>query len=138
MKSMNAYLIFEGNCRQAMEFYKKCFGGELHTVPFSQMPGGISGFPQAKDWLMHARLASGPVVLMASDTRPDIPLKRGNNFHISINCADVQEAEKLFSALGEKGKIKMAMQETFFAVRFGMLTDQFGTHWMINVDKPQK
>ena len=136
MKSMNAYMIFEGHCRQAMEFYKKCLGGELHMVPYSQMPGGFSEFPKAKDWLMHARLTSGSVVLMASDTRPDMPVQRGNNFHISVTCESIQEAENLFNALSEKGKIKMPIQETFFALRFGMLTDQFGTHWMVNLDKP--
>ena len=137
MKNTNTYLIFDGNCRQAMEFYKRCLGGELHMVTYSEMPGGGSDFPQeCKDWIMHARLITGPAVLMASDTRPGIRISQGNNFFISINCENVKEAEKLFKALGEKGETTMPLQETFFALRFGMLTDQFGIKWMFNLDKP--
>jgi PhnB protein len=138
MKSITPYLIFEGKCRKAMEFYKKCFGGTLHIVPYSQMPGGCSDYPQCKDWVMHARLTGGKVVLMAPDTRPDAPVARGGNFSLSIDCESVQEAEKLFEALGEKGKVRMYLQKTFFAQRFAMLTDQFEVQWMINLDKPGK
>ncbi len=137
MRSMNTYLIFQGNCRQAMEFYKKCIGGELHLVPYADMPGGCSNFPkEARDWIMHARLSNGDVVLMASDTQPHIPIQQGNNFFISIQCDNVQESEKLFKAFGQKGTIEMPLQETFWALRFGMLTDQFGMKWMFNLDKP--
>ena len=144
MKNLNAYLIFNGNCRQAMEFYKQCLGGELHMAPYSEMPGqpageagGCSDFPkEAKDWIMHARLTNDSMVLMASDTRPGIPIQQGNNFFISINCGSIKEAEKLFNALGQKGEATMPLQETFFALRFGMLTDQFGIKWMLNLDKP--
>lgn len=120
-----------------MEFYKQCLGGELYVTSYSEMPGGCSDFPkEAKDWIMHARLTNGPMVLMASDTRPGIPIQPGNNFFISIHCESVQEAEKLFKALGEEGEVTMPVQETFFALRFGMLTDQFGIKWMLNLDKP--
>ena len=139
MKHTNTYLIFDGNCRQAMEFYQRCLGGELYLMTYSEMPGSGSDFPkEAKDWIMHARLTTGPAVLMASDTRPGIPIQQGNNFFISINCESVQETEKLFKALGEKGKVEMPVQETFWALRFGMLTDQFGIKWMLNLDKPME
>lgn len=139
MKNMNTYLIFEGQCRSAMEFYKKCLGGELYTMSFGEMPGGSGDIPQnAKDWIMHAHLAGKSFTLMASDTRPDLPVKQGNNFFVSINCEDVNESEKLFKALSEKGIVELPLQETFWAERFAMFTDQFGIKWMINLDKPKK
>jgi PhnB protein len=139
MKGINAYLIFNGNCRKAMEFYKKCLGGVLYLSSYSDMPGGAGAdFPKkAKNWILHARLAIKTLVLMASDTRPDMPITQGNNFFVSIHCESIKEAEKLFKALGQKGRIEMPLQETFWAVRFGMLTDQFGIKWMFNFEKPK-
>jgi PhnB protein len=136
MKSLSSYVIFGGNCRQAIEFYKKCFGGELTLMTYGQAPGACADFPECKDWIIHARITTKSFVLMASDTRPDLPVVRGNNSFISIECENIQEIEKLFKALGEKGEIKMPLQETFFATRFGMLADQFGTQWMLNLEKP--
>ena len=139
MKQLNTYLIFNGNCRQAMEFYRKCVGGELQLMTYADMPGGCAELPkEAKDWIMHAKLSTGRMVLMASDTRPGMPVQQGNNFFISISCDSVQEAEKLFKSLGEKGEVTMPLQETFWALRFAMLTDQFGIKWMLNLDKPGK
>jgi PhnB protein len=134
MKEINAYLIFNGNCREAMTFYQKCLVADLQMIPFSDMPGG--NVPQeAKDRLMHARLTKGPAVLMASDNMPGMPFHQGDSFSVSLNCESVQEIEKLFSTLSEKGKVTMPLQETFWAARFGMFTDQFGINWMLNLDK---
>ena len=135
MKEINAYLIFNGNCREAMTFYQKCLGADLQMMPFSDMPGGKVP-PEAKDRVMHARLTKGPAVLMASDNMPGMPFQQGDNFSVSLNCDSVQEIEKLFSALSEKSKVTMPLQETFWAARFGMFTDQFGINWMLNLDKP--
>ena len=68
MKDLTAYLNFDGNCRQAMKFYERCLGGELHLMPFSEVPGDHP--KEAKDRIMHARLAKGSASLMASDTMP--------------------------------------------------------------------
>ena len=135
MKEINAYLIFNGNCREAMTFYQKCLDADLHMFPFSEMPGDKVP-PEAKDRVMHARLTKGPAVLMASDNMPGMPFHQGDNFSVSLDCESVQEIEKLFSALSEKGKVTMPVQETFWASRFGMFTDQFGINWMLNLDKP--
>ena len=139
MKEINAYLIFDGNCREAMKFYEKCLGAELQLMPFSEGPEkfGFSDFPkEAKDRIMHARLAKGSAVLMASDTMPGMPFQQGNNFSISINCERLEETERFFSALGERGKVTMPLQDAFWGARFGMLTDQFGINWMFNFEKP--
>ena len=134
MKEMNTYLIFNGNCRDAMTFYAKCLGAELQQMTFADMPGDSP--KEAKDRIMHARLTKGSAILMASDNMPGMPFQQGSNFSISVNCDSPQESEKLFTAFGEQGKVTMPLQETFWATRFGMLTDQFGINWMFNVDKP--
>lgn len=134
MKESTTYLIFDGNCREAMKFYEKCLGAELRLVPFSEAPGNCP--KEAMDRIMHARLTTGSTpVLMASDTMPGMPFQKGDNFSISINCESVQEIERLFAALGEGGKVTMPLQETFWAARFAMLTDQFDINWMLNLDK---
>jgi PhnB protein len=136
MKEIVTYLNFDGNCREAMEFYKKCLGAELYLMPFSEAPGD---FPkEAKDRIMHARLTKGSTLLMASDTMPGMPFQQGNNFSVSMQCESLQEIERLFTALGEKGKVTMPLQDTFWGARFGMLRDQFGIHWMFNFEHPKQ
>ena len=137
MKETITYLNFDGNCREAMRFYERCFGGELYIMPFSEAPGD---FPkEAKERIMHATVTKdGSAILMASDTMPGMPFKQGNNFSICINCESPPELERLFSAVGEKGKVTMPLQDTFWGARFGMLTDQFGINWMFNFEKPKQ
>jgi len=135
MKAINTYLIFDGNCRKAMEFYKKCLGGKLSIMDYGDAPGCEKMPAKYKKWVIHARLTIGNEVLMASDTRIDMPVHQGNNFFISIQGKNVAHAQKLFKALSYKGKVEMPPQETFFAKSFCMFTDQFGIKWMINVEK---
>jgi PhnB protein len=136
MKDITTYLTFNGNCREAMKFYAKCLGAELFIMPFSEAPGD---FPkEAKDRIIHARLAKGAIALMASDTMPGMPFQQGNNFSVAVGCESLQDIERLFAAFSEKGKVTMPLQETFWAARFGMLTDQFGINWMFNFDKPKQ
>jgi PhnB protein len=139
MKSFNAYLIFNGNCRQAMEFYAKSLGADLQLMTYGQGPSGGPGceIPEhAKDKIMHAHLQKGTAVLMASDGRPDQPATIGNNLWVSLDCENLQEIEKAFSALSDGASITMPLQGTFWAARFAMLTDKFGTNWMLNLAQP--
>jgi PhnB protein len=135
MKEIITYLNFDGNCREAMQFYERCLGGELQLMPFSEVPGDLP--KEAKDRIIHARLAKGSAVIMASDTMPGTPFQQGNNFSICLNCESLEETESFFRALGEKGKVTMPLQDTFWGARFGMLTDQFGVNWMFNFEKPK-
>ncbi len=133
MRAANTYLFFEGNCRDAMAFYGKCMQAEPNFTPFSAGPPEMAAIARsAPDRILHAELASGPVVLMASDTMPGMPFRQGNNFSISINCETQAEMERLFAALGENGKVTMALHDAFWGGRFGMLTDQFGIGWMLS------
>jgi PhnB protein len=140
MQSINAYLIFNGNCRQAMEFYAKSLNAELEMMTYGQGPGGGPGceIPQEnQDKIMHARLSKGPAVLMASDTTPDRPSAQGNNLWVSINFENAQEIDKVFAALSENANITLPLQQTFWARRFAMLTDKFGINWMLNLEQPK-
>lgn len=139
MKGFNNYLIFNGNCREAMQFYAKCLGAELQMMKFSEGPGACSSLPkEAHDRIMHARLTKGSAVLMASDNMPGMAFHPGDNFFVNVDCESVQEIDRYFAAIGENGTVKMPLQETFWAARFGMLTDRFGVNWMFNLGKPQQ
>jgi PhnB protein len=136
MKEVVTYLNFDGNCREAMEFYQKCLGAELMLMPFSEMPGGVP--PGSEHRVMHARLTKGITLLMASDTLPGRPSQPGNNFAVSIQAESLHEIESLFAALSEKGTVTMPLQDMFWGARFGMLKDQFGIHWMFNFELPKQ
>ncbi|HEX4808933.1 MAG TPA: VOC family protein [Bryobacteraceae bacterium] len=137
MKQTNTYLNFDGNCREAMTFYGKCLQAEPNFTPFSAAPPEMSAVAKtAPDRILHAELASGPVVLMASDTLPGMPFIQGNNFSISMTCDTEQEMERVFASLSENGKVTMPLHDAFWGGRFGMLTDRFGINWMLSFRAP--
>ena len=139
MKEVITYLNFDGNCRQAMEFYKKCLGAELEIMQFSDIPGGgpTGAVKDAGDRIMHARLSKGFTFLMASDTMPGMPHQKGTNFSVSIGCESLEEIKAFFAALSENGSVTMPLQDQFWGAHFGMLKDQFGVHWMLNYEYPK-
>ena len=134
MNQINAYLTFDGNCREAMTFYAEAMGAEIHIMTFGDMPQCPQG---ANDRVMHARIDKGAAVLMASDSMPGTPFTAGNNFSISVNCDDTAEVDRLFSALGAGGAGTMPPQDMFWGAYFAMVTDKFGLQWMFNFDKPK-
>ena len=133
MKGTLTYLNFDGNCREAMTFYGRCLAGEPNFTPFSAGPPEVAAQAKnAADRILHAELASGPVVLMASDTLPGMAFQQGNNFSICLDCESQAEMDKVFSTLGENGEVTMPLHDAFWGGRFGMLTDQFGISWMFS------
>jgi PhnB protein len=94
--------------------------------------------PGSEKRVMHARLTKGSLTLMASDTMPGMPFQQGTNFSLTIECETPQEVDQVFAALSAGGKVTMPVQETFWAKRFGMLTDKFGVNWMLDLEKPQQ
>lgn len=138
----NIYLFFNGNCREAFEFYKAAFGGDFNYMgTFEEMPPQ-EGVPQLsdkeKDKIMHVHLQiSRETALLGSDTSEAMgePVTVGNNFSISVNTESKQEADELFEKLSEGGKVTMPLDKTFWSEYFGSLTDRFGVNWMINVDR---
>ncbi|WP_292009347.1 VOC family protein [Chryseobacterium sp.] len=144
MASVNVYLTFDGNCKEAFDFYQSVFGGEYPYVgTFGEMPSGDwKEIPEEdKNKIMHISLPiSKETILMGSDTGGEWAphFKQGNNFSISINADSRKEADQLFGGLSEGGQITMPMADTFWGAYFGMFTDKFGINWMVNYDDPSK
>lgn len=144
MASVNVYLTFNGNCREAFDFYKSVFGGEYPYIgTFGEMPPmeGKETPEEDKDKIMHVSLPiSKETILMGSDTGKEwaSQLITGNNISISINTESKEEATKLFNGLSVGGHITMALADTFWGAYFGMFTDKFGINWMVNYDDPAK
>jgi PhnB protein len=130
------YLIFDGDCRQAFEFYQQCLGGDIVAMMDHSGPEVAEHVPP--DWhdkIMHARLVSDSAVLMGSDNRPgETGTKYG--FSVAVQLSDPDEAERIFTALSEGGTVTMPISETFWAIRFGMFVDLYGVSWIINCEKP--
>jgi PhnB protein len=133
MKEVTPYLVFDGDCREAMTFYQNCLGGELSVMPFGN--GGVETPPGSADRVMHAHLASGTTVLMASDTMPGMPYTAGNSVSLNLGLDSVEEVDRLYQALGQGGQGTMAPHDSFWGARFAMLTDRFGMNWMLNFDQ---
>src|SRR4051812_47704891 len=126
------YLSFDGCCEAALRFYEARLGatiGSTFTFAGSPMAGDVPPGWQAK--IMHASLTIGGIVISAADAPPG-QYARPTGFQILLETDDVAEAERAFAALAEDGEIRMPLQETFWAARFGMVTDQFGIPWSIN------
>ena len=132
---LNPYLTFNGQCEAAFKFYAQCLGGKIVAMMTHE------GTPMAKDtppeWLgkiIHARMMVGDTILMGSDAPPPHyePMK---GFSVTLGTDEPAEADRVFNALAEGGTVRMPIQETFWARRFGMLVDRFGTPWMINCEK---
>jgi PhnB protein len=138
MREVVSFLTFDGNCREAMEFYRKCFAAELFLLPYSEAPGDLARqTAEAKDRIMHSSLTKGSLtILMAADTLPGMPFQQGDNFSVALRCESLDEIDSLFAALGEGGKATLPLQQTFWSPRFGMLTDRFGIDWMFNLCQP--
>lgn len=132
---LNPYLLFDGNCKAAFTFYEKVFGGKIEMMmTHADAPAEHQVSAEWRDKILHARLSFSGGVLMASDA-PAGRFEKPQGFSLSIAIDDPAEAERLFNALVEKGKVTMPFGQTFWAYRFGMLVDQFGIPWMINCEK---
>lgn len=132
---LNPYLNFNGNCEAALKFYEKCLGGKIaFKTTYGESPMAKETPKERHHHILHARFLVGTNVLMASDCPPD-RYDAPQGISITLNIDTPKEAERIFSALSEKAKVCMPIQETFWAERFGMLTDQFGIPWMINCEK---
>ncbi|MEX0717299.1 MAG: VOC family protein [Planctomycetaceae bacterium] len=132
-----SYLSFDKQCRAAFEFYQKVLGGEMYAMTFGEMPPGeYEAPPESRDLIMHACLNIGDQMLMGADCPPTHPYEGVKGCSVSIMVDTADEAQRVFDALAEGGNVLMPLQETFWAIRFGMLTDRFGVPWMVNCGKP--
>ena len=132
---LNPYLLFNGQCEAAFKFYEKVLRGKIVAMmPHEGTPAASHVPPEWLKKIIHARLVVGDKVLMGSDAPPD-RYQETKGFSISVGVDTAAEAERIFHALSENGKVHMPMEKTFFAERFGMLADQFGVPWMIICEK---
>ena len=139
MVTINPYLTFNGNCEQAFTFYQKIFGGEFQTFSrYKDMPPmpGMEIPDNLNQRILHVSLPiSKETILMASDANPAMgSVSIGQNISLSVNTGSKVEADNIFSALAEGGKITMPLANTFWGAYFGMLIDAFGIIWMVNCD----
>lgn len=144
MAKVNTYLLFDGQCKEAFDFYKVAFGKEFSDVnTFGEMPPqeGAPELPEEiKNRIMHISLPiSAETILMGSDTMPGMgpSVIIGDNFSISVVVDSKEEADDLFAKLSEDGKVTMPLEVTFWNAYFGMFIDKFGVNWMINYDLPK-
>lgn len=132
---MNPYLYFDGNCEEAFKFYEKVLGAKiLAMMTHENTPAAQNAPPEWRNKILHARMAIGEQVLMASDAPPEHYQKQGG-FSLNLGFTDPAEAERIYRALAEGGTETMPIAETFWAVKFGMLVDRFGIPWMVNCEK---
>ena len=137
MKLVTA-LSFQGQCREAFEFYRSVLGGEIKAYPFGDGPPDMPITDEKyKTWLMHCWLEVGDQALMGADMAPEFAPnidKPKNGFDVTYHTDDADEARRVFDALSAGGKVTMPFAETFWSPGYGGLIDQFGIPWMVNTN----
>ena len=141
MTTVNIYMTFDGNCREAFDFYKSVFGGEFAYIgTFADMPPreGMPPVPESeKDRIMHVSLpVSKETALMGSDSSEifEHATVVGDNISVSVNTDSMEEAERIFVGLSTGGKIIMPLEKTFWGAYYGILRDKFDINWMVNAE----
>lgn len=131
---LTPYLYFDGQCREAMNFYQSILGGALEMSSFGEAPEkDQTNIDQER--IMHAHLKNEGLMLMASDILPDSKQVIGNNVHVSLVGNNESELRAIFLGLSENsGKVDLPLEKQFWGDTFGMLTDKYGIHWMININ----
>jgi PhnB protein len=133
---LNTYLNYGGNCAQAFKFYEQHLGGKITMLmTHGQNPGESRVPADWKDAVLHARISIGGAELLGADIPGHQPMRSA---YLSLTVNSSKEAERIYKLLSDGGEIFMPMEETFFAERFAMLRDRFGTSWMILHPKPQQ
>ncbi|NUT32042.1 MAG: VOC family protein [Hamadaea sp.] len=132
---LNPYMNFPGTARAAMEFYKDVLGGDLKINTFGEFPGSDDAM---KDNVMHAQLETpAGFTLMASDMGPGMEHKPGENVSISLSGEDADELRGYWEKLAAKGTVTMPLEKQMWGDEFGMVVDQFGIGWMVDIVAPQ-
>ena len=133
---LQSYLAFNGNCEEAIHFYKDVFDGEIVMMSrFGEAPDDTMCVPdEAKNLIMHATIQFQGCILMASDTVDSENFVAGNNYSVSVNAGNEDEAAAIFNSLSDGGQVIMPFEPVFWGGKFGMLVDRFGIQWMLSSD----
>ncbi len=132
---LTPHLAFGGQCEGAFKFYERCLGGKILTMlTYGDSPMAEQVPPEWRGKILHATLTAGDSTLVGADVLPE-QYERPKGFHVLLGIDDPAEAERIYQALVENGSAQMPLQQTFWAVRFGVLVDQFGVSWEINCEQ---
>ncbi|GAC1620015.1 MAG: VOC family protein [Nevskia sp.] len=134
--TLNPYLFFVDQCEAAFKFYAQLLGAEILMMQkLGDSPMAAGAPASSHGMIIHARLAIGDQLLMGSDS-PKEHFEKPQGYAVTLGVDTPAEAERVFKALAEGGSIKMPLEKTFWAERFGMLVDRYGISWMINCETP--
>ncbi|ALN60426.1 VOC family protein [Lysobacter enzymogenes] len=130
---LTTYLSFDGDCREAFETYQTILGGKIHALmPFGDNPGCEGLAAAEREKIMHGCYELDGFMLMGTDATEQYPYQGVKGAHVTLSLNDPEQAARIFKALAQGGKIEMPLQETFWALAYGILTDRFGVPWMVN------
>ena len=132
MPKLNAYLTFNNNCQEAMNFYKECFGGELYLMPVGESPVASQLPPHLHTSILHSTLTTKDFEIMGTDMMPET-LNNGNAMHMCLILKSEEETRILFDKLSAGGTINQPLHAMFFGI-IGTLTDKFGKSWILECD----
>lgn len=137
MKTLNPYLTLNGRCREALDFYKRCLGGEVVAMmTFADAKQACGPMPPGTEQqVMHAEFRSEGIHFMASDGMPGNPSVVGKNIALALAFDSAAEQASTYAALADGGEATLPLHDAFWGSRFGMLTDKFGIQWMLNCDR---
>lgn len=138
MKGINSYLTFNGNCREAMQFYKECLGGKLHFQTIGESPLSDKMPRQMKDSILHSTLSKRSFLLMGSDMVANDGLSRGNAVSLMLDCSNEKEIKTCYEKLSAGGTRDHPLEISFWGALFGDLTDKYGNRWLLHFDKSKK
>jgi len=132
---LNPHLTFNGQCEAAFKFYEKCLRGKITMMmPYGNSPLAAQAPPEWRTKILHTTLIVGVHFLQGTDALPT-DYQKPQGFSVMLNVEAADEADRIFNTLAENGTVQLPLQETFWAERFGLLFDQFGTPWTINCGK---
>ncbi|MEZ7494374.1 VOC family protein [Leeuwenhoekiella aequorea] len=133
MKTVKPYLTFRGECQEALNFYKDCFGGDIvNKETYEGKDIDIPG--NYRDKLQHAELKGKGIHLMAYDASPDTPLQHGNQVQLGADLESKEEVDELFKKLEAEGQSLAKPQETSWNAYYARVRDKYGVNWMLNYD----
>lgn len=137
MTQISAYLSFNGNCREAMSFYRDCLGGRLSFRTIGESPLSADMPERMKNSILSATLRKGRLALTASDITDDKGLKHGNSVSMMLECSSEKEMRDHYSKLSEGSRAAGSISRTFKGELFAHLTDKYGYHWLLHFAKPK-
>ncbi len=135
MTKLNPFLRFnDGKCREAMNFYKECFGGKVTFMTLGESPMAKETSEDKHNLIMHAELTKGDLVFFGSDMMRDKAVV-GDNVGMALNCESEEEIKTLFEKLSKGGEVFMPLEDAFWGAIFGMVIDKYRVEWMLNFQK---